>query len=323
MDEPDGGARQGPEDDVIAPTVRTVTLSNVGDSWTATVDAEDASGIARIDVTPIGIAGASPTDQTFDPVRHDTPITVPFDLPSVSPDEVQVEVTVIDGAGNATPMTGKGRYISLPPSGTATLNDGASVTYSRLVTLTSDVTLADEMRTSVDGSTWTVWKPYDPSFFVTLPYPTGDKTVLVEYQNSGVETLVITIPIRFEAPPVVAGEYHSQAIRNDGKLFGWGSNGYGQIGDGTTIRPSPTRVRYGATGRQSLKATRIALTTWPCRLTAALGVGQAGQVGDGSSRVTRYSPVPVLAPVPGPAGRRSRLDAAQSGRQCRPSLRVG
>lgn len=45
-----------------------------------------------------------------------------------------------------------------------------------------------------------------------------------------------------------AGYYHTVAIRSNGTLWGWGYNGHGQLGDGTTTdRTSPTQEWTGST----------------------------------------------------------------------------
>jgi alpha-tubulin suppressor-like RCC1 family protein len=42
---------------------------------------------------------------------------------------------------------------------------------------------------------------------------------------------------------VAAGFSHTVAVKSDGTLWAWGSNGAGQVGDGTTAeRYSPVRI---------------------------------------------------------------------------------
>ena len=40
------------------------------------------------------------------------------------------------------------------------------------------------------------------------------------------------------AQAIAAGDYHSMALKTDGTVWAAGSNGYGQLGDGTTISKS-------------------------------------------------------------------------------------
>ena len=47
---------------------------------------------------------------------------------------------------------------------------------------------------------------------------------------------------------VVAGHYHNIAIKSDGTLWGWGSNGHGQLGDRTTTdRTTPAQESSSGT----------------------------------------------------------------------------
>jgi alpha-tubulin suppressor-like RCC1 family protein len=44
-------------------------------------------------------------------------------------------------------------------------------------------------------------------------------------------------------PKISAGRAHAIVVKSDGTLWGWGYNGYGQLGDGTTVyRHSPIRI---------------------------------------------------------------------------------
>jgi alpha-tubulin suppressor-like RCC1 family protein len=84
-----------------------------------------------------------------------------------------------------------------------------------------------------------------------------------------------------------------KAIRSDGKLFAWGSNNYGQLGDGTTIdKFSPAQIgtsSWAVVGNGS-KYHSIAirsdgkLFTW--------GKNANGQLGDGTT-ISKSSPVQI------------------------------
>ncbi len=101
---------------------------------------------------------------------------------------------------------------------------------------------------------------------------------------------------------VAAGSAHVVVLRSDGTLMGWGDNGEGAVGDGTTEqRRSPVPV-VGladvvaiAAGQSHSLALRADGTVW------AWGHGPQGQLGDGAA-VTRTVPVQVLqaaAPLSG------------------------
>jgi len=53
---------------------------------------------------------------------------------------------------------------------------------------------------------------------------------------------------------VAAGAFHSVALKGDGTVWAWGWNGYGQLGDGTTVsHATPTRV-VGLSGVTAIAA---------------------------------------------------------------------
>ncbi|MDP8218712.1 MAG: RCC1 domain-containing protein [Candidatus Theseobacter exili] len=50
--------------------------------------------------------------------------------------------------------------------------------------------------------------------------------------------------VSFSAPQITAGSVHTVVLKNDGTVWAWGSNSYGQLGDGTTSnRNTPVRVK--------------------------------------------------------------------------------
>lgn len=110
-------------------------------------------------------------------------------------------------------------------------------------------------------------------------------------------------PTQVAGPPgavvaIAAGSYHSLALSADGTVWAWGSNTYGQLGDGTFTRSSvPVRVQ-GLSGVVAISAgyyhslaLRMDGSVW------AWGENLNGQLGDGTT--TRRS---VAARVPGVSG---------------------
>jgi alpha-tubulin suppressor-like RCC1 family protein len=97
---------------------------------------------------------------------------------------------------------------------------------------------------------------------------------------------------------IAAGDAHTLAVTSNGKVFAWGANGYGQLGDGTTThRTTPVAVHMsGALLGKTVTAVAgggdhtVALTsdgkvfTW--------GKNIYGQLGDGTTNFTG-TPTPV------------------------------
>ncbi|NOK13758.1 MopE-related protein [Corallococcus exercitus] len=92
---------------------------------------------------------------------------------------------------------------------------------------------------------------------------------------------------------ISAGDNHTLALKQDGTVWAWGNNSYGQVGDGTkTLRYSPVRVP-GLTGVTAIVAGgyySLAMkqdgTVW------AWGHNANGQLGDGTT-TERLGPVRV------------------------------
>jgi len=88
---------------------------------------------------------------------------------------------------------------------------------------------------------------------------------------------------------VSLGQSHSAALTSSGRLFTWGRNGYGQLGDGTTIgKSTPTEITSRinlATGDKiiqvSLGGNHSAALTSSGRL-FTWGRNDNGQLGDGT-----------------------------------------
>ncbi|HJW76162.1 MAG TPA: FG-GAP-like repeat-containing protein [Thermoleophilia bacterium] len=122
-------------DDTVAPTVRSVHLLKTGDTVAAKVDAFDASGISRIDLTHEG-GGTTAHFSFFGDALVPGPdgtYVLRFDLPGVEPQDVAVKVMVMDGAGNVTTLTAKATgvpAVEVPPPTVAITSpaDGSTVT---------------------------------------------------------------------------------------------------------------------------------------------------------------------------------------------------
>ncbi|MBA2942445.1 hypothetical protein HZF08_29655 [Paenibacillus sp. CGMCC 1.16610] len=115
----------------------------------------------------------------------------------------------------------------------------------------------------------------------------GDGTTVIN-RNSPVQVNNLTDVIDVEA-----GFYHSLALKSDGTVWAWGSNVFGELGDGTTTnRSTPVQVS-GLTNIVAISAKNyhsLAIksdgTVW------SWGYNTDGQLGDGTT-TTRVTPVQV------------------------------
>jgi alpha-tubulin suppressor-like RCC1 family protein len=95
------------------------------------------------------------------------------------------------------------------------------------------------------------------------------------------------------------GRNHACGLAADGRAYCWGLNDQGQVGDGsTTTRATPVAVSSGSTRFVALTAGG----SHTCGLTAAgaahcWGSNRYNQLGDGTSALTRTTPVAVSAPT--------------------------
>lgn len=99
---------------------------------------------------------------------------------------------------------------------------------------------------------------------------------------------------------ISAGNRHSLALTKDGKLFGWGSNNDGQLGESSTFqyeKPSEIKV-FQETKKSDLIADIVASTNFSMILTQrgqvySFGNSDKGQLGDGT---LGYRKMPEIIP---------------------------
>jgi alpha-tubulin suppressor-like RCC1 family protein len=104
---------------------------------------------------------------------------------------------------------------------------------------------------------------------------------------------------------VVAGRHFSLFLTEDGELWGMGSNGDGQLGDGTG-KNSPIPLQISVPGNRNLKVIAVAAGAYHSLFVTedgklwATGDAHYGQLGDGSSGgYNNYRVTPVQIAVPG------------------------
>ena len=145
-----------------------------------------------------------------------------------------------------------------------------------------------------DGSLW-AWGSNDAG-----QIGDGTMTEWDWFDDTGVDNNRRT-PVRImdDVVAVSAGINHAAAIRGDGSLWMWGSNEFGQLGDGTggnwdARSLVPIRVMedviYVAAGSHHTTAIRSDGSLW------AWGFNSLGEVGDGTT-THRMSPVRIMDDV--------------------------
>ena len=93
--------------------------------------------------------------------------------------------------------------------------------------------------------------------------------------------------------PIAAGGYHSLALQSDGTLLAWGGNGYGQLGDGTTVAQSHPKRISAVSGIAAVAAGAYhSLALGRDGRVWAWGYNGNGQLGDGTT-TSRSVPVAV------------------------------
>ena len=136
-------------------------------------------------------------------------------------------------------------------------------------------------------------------------FPTSTTTVMpgpsqadcsIPLCGTGIANAQAAVQLAFEwrnvSAQIAAGRYYALGLRTDGKVFAWGLNSSGQLGDGTnTKRTTPVQtlfagIRVMATGHASTLALRVDGTV------LAVGENTFGQLGDGST-VNRSTPVQI------------------------------
>ena len=123
----------------------------------------------------------------------------------------------------------------------------------------------------------------------------SDQAVSTESKDSAAadknEAAVLEAPVKY----VSLGTFHSAAIDKDGRLWTWGNNDIGQLGDGSTeVRYKPVKimddVRSVSSGSHNIAAIKTDGSLW------LWGWNLFGQVGDGSTE-DHFEPVKIMDDV--------------------------
>lgn len=94
---------------------------------------------------------------------------------------------------------------------------------------------------------------------------------------------------------IAAGADHSLALTRDGKVYAWGGNASGQLGDGTTKdRNKPTVINQLSSIRAISAGEGFSLALDSAGVVWAWGNNVLGQLGDGT-RIGKFAPVKIVS----------------------------
>jgi|GEM_PF-6710226 len=147
-------------------------------------------------------------------------------------------ISIIKGGGGSSAAVGENGVVWTWGSGiSGRLGDG---TYgdrdipAQIHTLTDvidvDTNIAHMVALKKDGTVWS----WGRNIFGQL----GNGTSSQDYQSTPVQANISGVAA------IAAGGYHTAALKNDGTVWSWGYNQFGEVGDGTlTMRKSPVQVK--------------------------------------------------------------------------------
>lgn len=148
-----------------------------------------------------------------------------------------------------------------------------------------------------DGTVWTWGENSQFQLGRTTPFQ-GSSYAPSNVPGQVIEGLVdCNMKTSYRTKPMVAAGYqHSVALKSDGTVWTWGSNDYGQLGNGKygdnvapAQVPSLCYITAIAAGTDFTIALKSDGTVW------AWGDNANGQLGNGTSGIGNRSPIPVQA----------------------------
>ncbi len=121
--------------------------------------------------------------------------------------------------------------------------------------------------------------------------------------NNRRNRMPVNMPAGVNGVAVAAGEDHSLAIGSNNKLYAWGYNGYGQLGNGTTVgssNPALVNMPAGVTATSIAAGANSSYAIGSDGNLYAWGYNGLGELGDGATS-NATTPVQVsLTPVAKP-----------------------
>ena len=176
-----------------------------------------------------------------------------------------------------------------------------SVSGTVIADLTIDLSSDDTSEATVPASVTIPSGQSSVSFDLTIiddPDIDGTQIVTITASavgwNSGNDTILVYDNDHVSVTPAIStGHYHSLALKNDGRLWVWGNNIYGQLGDAPTIGRSTPAPVSGLTDVVAISGGSYhSLALKSDGTVLAWGRNSYGQLGDGST-TNRTTPVQV------------------------------
>ena len=196
-------------------------------------------------------------------------------------------LTVSAGGAHSVALGNDGKAYAWGGNASGQLGDGTTVQRSRaVVVMSGDIPAGVSLQQVSAGGSHTLALGSDGKVYAwgANGYgQLGDGT-MVE-RTSPVAVGVGEMPAGVRITEVRAGQDHSLALGSDGKVYAWGRNGSGQLGDGTTdSRTVPVAVVVGSVRYSGLAAGRFhSLGLATDGKVYGWGSNGFGQLGDGST----------------------------------------
>ncbi len=240
----------------------------------------------------VDIGGGNNFDHASKHFIHTSPVKVMDDVASVQAGSYYTAVIKTDGS---LWMWGDNQYGHIGNGGLGNKTDRYSYVYQTIPVKVMDsvsfVTFNDDAHAvaaiKTDGTLWT----WGLNAYGELGNG-GIFNDYNEYEELDYQEIYQTLPLQVldNVTDVRIGVNHMAAIKTDGSLWMWGSNRYGQLGNGTTadsdipvkIMDNVAAVDLGWSRTSVLKTDG---TLWTC------GLNYFGQLGTGSN--AEYSSIPT------------------------------
>ncbi|MGC5324432.1 cadherin-like beta sandwich domain-containing protein, partial [Brevibacillus sp. SYSU BS000544] len=112
--------------------------------------------------------------------------------------------------------------------------------------------------------------------------------------SNNVQLVPLQIPGLDHVIAIEAGNGYSMALKDDGKVYTWGLNNNGQLGDGTTdSKSTPVQVLNISNAKKISAGHSHAMALIDDKTVYAWGDNQVGQIGNGTINARQLTPVKI------------------------------